>query len=379
MWMKRFSIFLIFLFLPSAYALTIEPSSVLTGCPYNLTEMVWYDFCLTPVEDAIVYYNISFGTVADPSTLSYPSTQTLENKGNGEYAKTLTCKSITGNPPECLWINGTYTASVNVTRVDYENVYDSSNFTVLPDYPYQTEFKYSGDLNYFNVYWKGSYQDESCFPDRELAAECYLNDKPSIPPIRKALARKGGSNTFDGNIISSYNLTKDETVLSPRAASVLNKISCKFYDTSHEWLFSWENQTFRPIDFELAVTSLTATVGKEFSLPLYVKNNGLLADNYTIWVIPQINPQAVSIIFGNTTLNNIKKGETAESYVKLKALTTDKAYINITVISFTGISASQIITLEGGMASLDEFDFVGIIQIIAIASILFAFVYLKKK
>jgi len=249
-------------------------------------------------------------------------------------------------------------------------LYDECNIFALLQRPYFTDFSFTGDLDYFNFFWHARYSILSFDPNRELAVECYLNDWQQCIPFPFVHRPNSGTCTV---VNPNY-----EHGLSPEGNP--NNVSCKVYDPKNPFLFKWRNEFFYPIAFELAVTSLTATVGKESSSPLNVKNNGLLTDNYTIWVLPQFNPQSVSVIFGNTTLINVKKGETAESVIKLISLAVETVYINITVISASsGISTSQVITLEGGMASLDEFDFVGIIQIMAIASLFFVFLYLKKE
>jgi len=371
---KKLFILLFFLFLPSVHALTVSPDPVLTACPFTLNEMVWYDVCATPVDDAVVYYNISFG-VADPLTVDYPLTQTLDNIGSGIYSKDLTAE----------WIQGTYTASVKATRVDYEDIYDSKTFTVSPDYPYPMNFSYAAHLDYFNIWWKGKYQDGSCFPDRELAVECFLNDRydrPALPFPFKITPDKEGTCAVAG-ARDIYNFTKDLTV--SYAASVLNTISCKFYDPAHPWIFSWTNRTFRPIAFESTVPpTVSITTGKPFSLVMHVKNLGLLTDNYTVELIPN-TPSVVSIEDSFSVISGVKTNSIGDAYTKITMLAAVSTTITINVTSLTScqyssacISKIITLTIQGGVNSLPDFDAFAIIQIVAVAAIILALVNLKK-
>ncbi|MDI6798537.1 MAG: hypothetical protein QMD12_00860 [Candidatus Aenigmarchaeota archaeon] len=361
MWTKKLFIFLIFLFLPSANALTIEPSLPLTGCPYNITEMVWYDVCLAPVEDATVYYNITNMTVVDPSTLYYPASQKLVNVGGNVYKATLTAP----------WLNGTYTASLKIEKENYPTIYTKKQFEILPDFPFATKFDYRGMvyLDYFNILLKSSYQPGSCSPNRTIKVECYVENKEGVCPI---LIFPGEEHVCT---VSSppYDFGSCD---NPEGKE--NTASCKFYDPAHPWLFSWRNETFIPVAFEVTVLPpITLTVGQPFSLPITVKNRGLITDNYT--VVVSSNSHLLLVEAGNTTIVSLKYGESGETYARINILAAVSASIDINITSAVSCLNKKItIVIEGGMMSLSEFDFIGVVQIILIAALLFALLIFKN-
>ena len=360
------------LFSTSIHALTIDvvdgslcPPNVcvLTGCDYVLTEQVVYDVCLTPVEDATVYYNITLGAVDNPSTLYYPLGQTLNNDGNGFYSRRL----------EAPWVPGLYTDSVKVERVDYETKYDSATMDVLPDYPFSTTFFYSGDLNYLNSFWTAEYQSRSCYPDRLLAVECYLNDDYANPclPYPAKVSPGEGTCSVPG---PAYDYGNSHTGRD-------NDLSCMFYDPEHPWLLSWTNRTFKPIAFDAFVSPVATTIGKTFNLPVQVKNLGLLTDNYTVDVVPN-RPDLVWVDPSTNSITKVETNQTGVTYFRLIILTTSvPLQLSVTVTSdISGISYTlPPILIKTGMSSLPDFGLLGIIQIIVISSIVFAIVKFKIK
>jgi hypothetical protein len=333
-------------------AIVISPPSPVTGCLYTISELVYYDVCLSEVTDATVFYNISEGT-ANPSNVIYPPVQTMTYYGNANYSKQLTAP----------WSSGTYTASLNITKSGYSNIYDSKIFTVMEDAPSFRTHSYTAFVNYFNIFWDAAYQN-SCSPNRDLSVMCYLNDKynnPSKPYPYTRMPGEGMSTIED-----------PQYYFGKLATGNPNNISCKIYDTSRDRIYSWSNESFYPIAFSTAVTPLTVTLGKSFNLPIYVQNLGLLSDNYTVQ-IKSYQSGAVSIEFAGGTLGPLKTNETSKTTARLKVLSTSATTLNITVISSTsGISVSRDIPIRSGMASLSEFDWIGIIQILFLVLIVLA-------
>ena len=106
-------------------------------------------------------------------------------------------------------------------------------------------------------------------------------------------------------------------------------------------------------------------------MPIHVKNKGLITDNYTIRVTSS-NPSVISVTQEKTRIEGIRYGETGDAYATLTLKLVSPATITISATSevsevyANAISQVLNINVQGQLISLDEFGFVGIIQIILI-------------
>lgn len=228
---------------------------------------------------------------------------------------------------------------------------------------------------YLNTYWNSSY----IVGTGDIGANCYLNCDPKTTDCSSAqnCSYEGPTGNAVCTIISpSYNFYGD------------NYVVCKFYDPATPSIpyEPYPNKTFRPVAFSVWLFSVTSTIGKEFSMQINVKNVGLFDDRYNITVstpTPNIlaiqNPGAfVGPLKGDSYLN---VPETGASFTRLTVL-TDEPCVCITVNSTakadvvgnynmdsTSCSANCV-KIQSKLASLPDFGFLGILQIILLAGIL---------
>ena len=361
------------LFLSPVYALTVTPNKVLTHCPYSLSQMVWYDICNSPCNDATVYYNITNESFANPANLDYPSSQKLNFVADGYYEKTGILAP---------WWNDTYYAAVKINRPSYETIYSTETFWVIPDYPSPDypapnngKFEYSAFLEYLNIWVKVFYNQSSCSPDRPYKLSCLLNGAPTDMSC---------PSDYDGGMEPGKEYTAACTISSPNydfgnsPDGTDNIISCKFFDPTHPWLASWHTEKFKPIAFKVIVSPPSKiSVGEPLTLQITVVNNGLLTDNYTINVT-SATPSIFQITNGNTRIENLKNSETASAYVSAIPLLSGSSQIEINVTSETSckqkcITWSKTFTISTNVVNLPGINTIEILQMLSLAIILFMF------
>lgn len=222
-----------------------------------------------------------------------------------------------------------------------------------------SKFEYYGDLDYFNVLW-------SIQTDVKIAMECTLYGEATQKCIPYPYVQTSGE--------GACAVRNPMYEFGDSASGAENNISCKFYDVINPEILSWKNETFKPVAFGLFVTPVAITIGEPFSLPIQVKNLGLLTDNYTVEVTPLLPNVGVEQKY--TYLKDVERGETVETRVRLAVLSlqpTPRIKVNVTS-SISGFHISKIIEFEGGVASLPEFGLIGILQIMIIAALVVVFI-----
>lgn len=113
-----------------------------------------------------------------------------------------------------------------------------------------------------------------------------------------------------------------------------------------------------------------ATVGKTINLPVYVKNNGLLEDNYSV----SITSDSANVFIENPsfTIGPVKYGEVKNLFSKVTFLVAADSSMTITVSSTISpsVSWSKMLKIKSGIASLPDFDFFGVVQIMIMVFVL---------
>lgn len=339
----------------------LTPSTLFPEDDFNIKALVWYDVSLEPVSGATVYYSIeSIGV--NCTLVNYPSNQTLVEVQTGVYCSGLGC-NVEAEDPDAPFVPGLYTVCVKAEKEGFKPGYGAAVLNVTPDTPIFTKFLYSGDLNYFNVFWNIRFTSGRT---KEVTIECYLNDVQKCIPF--PFKQKPNSGTCSV-VRPNYNYGN-----SPQGTP--NKISCFAHDSRNIYNSVWKNSTFSPIAFEIFVSPATVTVGQSFPLQINTKNNGLLTDNYTVSIeVAPAHKQFVSIEQNESKIINVKTGEVGSGYARLTVLAS---VTSITITSrskseISGIVASQDIIIKSGAHSMPEFDFYSLIQIILISSLILKF------
>lgn len=172
---------------------------------------------------------------------------------------------------------------------------------------------------------------------------------------------------------------------------------------------------FWPIKFDVQISgNFNATVGNTFELPIQIKNSGIIVDSYTVNVTPKGPSWYLASVERFNKTDNVSYGKIATSLPKVtfRSTVTDRITFDIMVKSNTepivNLNTSCIVgpedtnyvyfgncssigatCLDGrcwkessvdiaaGAASLPEFDWFGVVQIILLSAI-FLIIFAKK-
>jgi len=160
---------------------------------------------------------------------------------------------------------------------------------------------------------------------------------------------------------------------------------------------------FYPVKYKFWTTGISTTVGKSIDLPIYVQNLGLLPDTYNVTVAypgEDVNPNIIKIENAKSQTEQLSTYEIGKTSARLTLLSATAGSITLRVYvmsssdatynpSSTCISSSECsylgenyyclsgkcaryteVIVRTGMASLPEFNWLGLLQIILLASIL---------
>jgi hypothetical protein len=297
----------------------------------------------------------------------------------GSHNVQFFCKNLYGN-------TGSTTLRYFTINTSGETVLKPANttFTVKKSIQLIAGIQLQGIPSYLNVYWNATYVGGT----GNIGTKCYLNCNP-INDCSSAqnCAYSGQTGTSVCTIVNpSYNYYQD------------NFVACKFFDPSFPDIpyEPYPNKTFRPLSFNVWLSPATTTIGTPFSLQINVKNIGLFDDYYNVSVSTP-NPNIISVdpLTANTTIGPLKGDsylsvpETGFTFSNMRVLfLTSNSCVCINVNSTTkpdilGIynmnsvgCQPNCVQIKSSMASLPDFDWLGLIQIILLAA---AIVYLKFK
>jgi len=304
--------------------------------------------------------------------------------GNACYRINL--KACCNNVNDCVWKSGGAEACYSNSTTIKNNL--GNNITCVEGTWYdvpsfsdgfsdgETVFYFSGDLNYFNNFWTLNYP----YLKRSASVKCALNCDPSkisCPANSQCIPYPYKQDPGKGTCAVPnpiYNF------------SVPNSVGCLVYDTNlPQRVYSSYNYAFNSVNFDVSVPPTVAiTVGQSFSLPINLKNIGLLADDYTV-ELKTSTPNTV-LIEGNTSIiPGLKTNSTGDINFRITLLASGSASVTINVTSLVScryspqgcLSKSVVLTLQGGVNNLPDFDSIGVLQIVAISAIL-VFVSFKK-
>jgi len=250
-----------------------------------------------------------------------------------------------------------------------------ATFTVSPIGFDMEAYKTSGTMSYLNIYWKAYYLDNS---NRNISVECYLNcpnPEAGCTGYQECKYLDYPSGTIGTCTITNpnYNLALATGLGENTASTISNNISCKFTDPLNPTVTSgWVNRTFVPLSFYLSLPSIVSIdVGDSYPLELTVKNLGMITDNYSIDVSSLTSNLVISS--GQATITELEMNETGKMYPNLLLLsTTESASATITATSamLPQMYLQKPFIVKGSMASMPEFGWIGIIQIILLAALL---------
>ncbi len=261
----------------------------------------------------------------------------------------------------------------------------NTGFTVLSSI-IPPQVKVVGNRKYLNIFWTTKY-----FSDwkKEIAAKCYLNCLNPGDDIESNCVGYQSCNST--TIAGSQGVC---TITDPNYDyTTANLIVCKIYDPSQPEIEykPYVNLTFWPLNFtSLPLKNISATVGDSISLPIRIKNLGLLEDNYTINITPLSNPNFISIKNNLISVRNVKSGEMSIGYAEIIPLSSSETELGIWVYSdspewfdcsacppnFVCEQASQkcskyfVIRIESDYSSLGEISLAEIILLIFVALLL---------
>ncbi len=248
-----------------------------------------------------------------------------------------------------------------------------------------------GDLSYLNIKWSARYVDGK---ERVIGVECYLNcPNPGTNITTNCASYKISTNYCSYKALTGYGFC---TIVKPGYLfkGQINNVTCSFYDPSKPDIkfLPYPSRTFKPVDFYVFSTSTgSITVGESFVLPVNIRNLGLIIGNFTSNVSALIKPQLVFIENQIGQTETLKYNQIGRLYPKITFLSAEK--INFKVLtksnidpttcsisadcSYLGTDAECIdgkcwkritVEIDASMSSLPEFNWTGLLQIIALST-----------
>ncbi len=260
------------------------------------------------------------------------------------------------------------TLSFNI-NLDTQQI-NSSSFTVRSGASSQSPqisfFDFSGDLTKFDTEWEAFYPDD---PFRTMEVKCGLNCDPQTADCGSIIGQgclpypvqHGAESVKKGSCAVSsptYNF------------AATNKIMCLFYDPINPSLKTFVDHDFTPVDFELNYPpKIVADVGSSFDLKIDISNKGLLRDTYRVDLT---GTETVSISPESVTTEVVDRSKSVSVFSSITPLVDQSGQLTLKVTSLTsGKVVTKTIELNPKLFILPEFGLLGLIQIIAIATIVY--------
>ncbi len=224
---------------------------------------------------------------------------------------------------------------------------------------------FSTTLDQININWVTEYGGAT------VNVECELNGLWNCNPFPYSSEPGGGGCTI---LLppAEYDMTPDpggELRTNP------NTIYCKAFDPIDPGTYVEVTRIFYPISFEVFMpSSMSLVVGEGQDLVIIVKNNGTLSDTYGISVVAT-DPGLLIIENGAQTTASLSTNDVQQIYVGVNVLSSEQtATADVSISSDTSqspnkIESDQTLIVKGGLISLPDFGFFGIIQIMLIAAV----------
>jgi hypothetical protein len=255
----------------------------------------------------------------------------------------------------CSNIGGHYGVEA---RFEQSKIYSTSQIK-----PHFKSLYYTGDENYFNIFWSAAYDYPS---NAKLAVTCTLNNQQSCNS--EHLSGLNGGCTITN---PTYNFKETNT------------LNCTAYNPRYPTLRSTNISEFRAVDFKIwsgISFGQAFTVGQLSTLPINIQNLGLLTDKY------EVNSEILS---GSET----SYFELPNNYITEEAKTNEIKTINakLTLLSTNGVSIKfcanstvhrpycsynnneqekccQTIQIKGGLASLQDMTIMHVMLLLLIST-----------
>lgn len=259
-----------------------------------------------------------------------------------------------------------------------------------------------GEKSFLTVKWTANYFDNT---ERTIGVKCYFNCPQAGSSIETQCASAQSCQYL--GLVGSHSCT----ISNPQYQYTLppgsyNNITCKFYDPNNfddkgkplEFV-PYPSRIFRPINYSISISPITATLGQPFNFPISVVPLGLFSSDYSFSLSELTQPPALSIdrTSGNTEKLGysqpgrfsprvtylVAKSATVRALVTANAdfitcnADSDCSYLGDAVCVSNKCWQKADIQLKTGKASLSEFDIFGFLQIMLL-SVLVLFVLRRK-
>ncbi|MEM5803086.1 MAG: DUF2341 domain-containing protein [Candidatus Aenigmatarchaeota archaeon] len=120
-----------------------------------------------------------------------------------------------------------------------------------------------------------------------------------------------------------------------------------------------------------APRTIITTVGKQTMLQLSIRNNGVSTDFYTIDLSPA-SSNSIEISNRRITTDSVEVGKSISVFSNIRTLTEDDNTLTITIVNSDNTQGKTIvIPVKSKKYSLPEFGFLGFLQIIAMAVVVY--------
>jgi hypothetical protein len=260
----------------------------------------------------------------------------------------------------------------------------------------QTKLNFNGDKDFLNILWQA--QDPNGI-QKDITVSCYLNC-PNVGTGLDSLCAGYQGCGFDAIPTGQHSCTIDSPQYDYKGE---NSVACEFNDVDGKGDPVVYEAKFWPIDYSTSATSKTVTVGSVTSVPVDVRYFGLLKSNFTINVSSS-QSQGILIEKNLTDTNNLICGDVARVFPTMQFLIATESPYNLKILSTSNSDITRCTTnldcsyltqglfpaecihpvgaqedqgicwartdveIKVGVASLSEYNIIGFIMLILIAS-----------
>lgn len=245
-------------------------------------------------------------------------------------------------------------------RGEWRKTYDTILFS-----PYITSLSYTGDENYFNIFWNATYEAKL---RKKINVKCILNEQQSCEH-----SHLSGMNGSCSIINPQYNFKTD------------NVLKCIAYNPLYPKANSTNTSLFKAIDFQTFLGikfGQSFIVGEANNVPVYVRNLGLLSDVYNITYEVFPNPNFLFVELPSYQTERTKTNEVKDVIAKV-TLSGVAESINLKFCANSTThppycsyndnreqKCCQTVQINAGLASLQDITFKEILKLLLLASII---------
>jgi hypothetical protein len=293
--------------------------------------------------------------------------------------------------------------NLRITLKPGQGAFEIQTITINPVignyYPIGPLYGY-GTKNYLNIIWNATYGNTLV---GKISAACYLNCPLTITDISQCISPSIQSCQYTGAAgIGSCTITNPTYDYKNK-----NTVICSFRNPDNPSMTykPYPNGTFMPISFSLRLPSvITFPIGTMNRLPFNILNLGLLEDSYNT-LVASTNPSFFNSVDNPSSTSRALYNEQASAFPRLQFMSSSIPYtLTVQISSAADPSTCTVasdcsslvygstpacvqgrcnyqvqIPVQATLASLPDFDWTGVVQILILSTVVLLVVSRKIK